>query len=128
MKLASDQALVRSLFTAILITLISQQALAQAVFYCNGTNLIEIKKDKATNYKTQNFKFSADSKLIKFGDGGYFSGDQMSISDWISEDFWAATNEIAMVRFHKGQFMYAASVLEEDGASGLLISATCDKF
>ena len=102
--------------------------MAQAVFYCNGTNLIEIKKDKATNYKTQNFKFSADSKLIKFGDGGYFSGDQMSISDWISEDFWVATDEIAMVRFHKGQFMYAASVPELDGASGLLISATCDKF
>ena len=108
--------------------LISQQSLANAVFYCNGTNLIEIKNNKSTSYETQNFKFSVDSNLIKFGNGGYFSGDQMSISSWVSEDFWSATNVIAILRFHKGQFMYAASVLEEDGASGLLISATCDKF
>ena len=120
--------MIKVVLTALSMALISQQSLANAVFYCNGTNLIEIKNNKSTSYETQNFKFSVDSNLIKFGDGGYFSGDQMSISNWISEDFWVATNQIAMVRFHKRQFMYASSALEPDGASGLLISATCDKF
>lgn len=99
--------MIKIVLAAISMTLISQQALAQAVFYCSGTKFIKIADNEATNYKTQNFKFSVNRNLIEFGDSGYFSGNQMPISHWANEDRWTATDATSMIRFRRGQFMYA---------------------
>ena len=118
----------RILLTAMFLTLFAHTASAEAVFFCNGTNFVEIKNNELSKYKTQNFKFSVNEKFVKFGSGGYFADTIMPTSYWLSEDFWTAANTISITKMHKGQFMYAASKYEDDGVAGLLITATCDKF
>lgn len=119
----------RTLLTAIFSTLFSQAAWADSVYYCIGTNLAEIRGANLQSYTPQKFKFNVNQNRIRFGSDGFFSGSEFPISSWIAENFWTAyETDYAILKFYKGEFMFASSAFEIDGATGMLISAKCDKF
>jgi hypothetical protein len=116
----------RTLLTAIFLTLFSQTASANTVFYCTGTNLVKVEDHKLEKFKTQNFKFSVNQNTIKFGSGGYFDKHEAGITRWTDEYNWASTNNMANITFLKGYFTSAEVYSYIDKA--FLITAKCDKF
>ena len=119
----------RTLLTALFLISFSQTAWADSVYYCIGTHFAEIKGANLQSYTPQKFKFNVNPNRIRFGSGGFFSGSEFPISSWNAEDHWKAYGtDYAILSFHKGTFMFASSAFEIGGATGMLISARCDKF
>jgi len=119
----------RTLLTVLFLALFSQTAGANTVYYCAGTQFTEIKASKLKNFKPQNFKFSVDQKSVTFGSDGFFAGSKFLIESWVSEVLWKAADAgFGTTAFQDGEFVAALSFVGEDGATGLLIGAKCDKF
>ncbi|MDC0649102.1 hypothetical protein N8Z70_02835 [Candidatus Puniceispirillum sp.] len=116
----------RTLLTAIFLTLFSQTASAETVFYCTETVSLNVNNHELTNYKPQNFKFRITERVVTFGSGGYFDNATKIITSYSNENNWASTDKYSMMWFNKGYFIFtSAFILTKQSA---IITAKCDKF
>lgn len=115
----------RTLLTAIFLTLFSQAAWAEAVFYCSSEQIIKIENDKAERYQNENFKLAVvdNSEIITFR-GGPFNLKSFNIHYAADENWWDAGSEKTTFSLRDGR-LYGAIT---HSRSMLVISAKCDKF
>ena len=116
--------MIRTLLTAILITLFSQTAWAEVVYFCNVNQHITIDGQKLDRYKPHRFKMmvSARDKKVKFAGGAL---DKMSFefkNFWKKND-WYAKGSYAIIQFEGRRFEYV-SITSDITA----FSAECDTF
>jgi hypothetical protein len=116
----------RTLLTALFLTLFSQTAWAETVFYCTETVSVDINNHELTQYKPQNFKFKITGREVTFGSGGYFDNVTKNITTYHNENNWAATEKYSMLWFNEGNFIYTSAFIYVKKSA--VISAKCDKF
>jgi len=119
----------RTLLAAIFLTLFSQTAWANAVYYCSGTHLVQVENSIFERFSPLNFKFSVDRTKIKYGNSTFFNGAIESITFWQGENHWVSMNgDFAITKFKNGEYLMTTNGFWEEGIKATLISAKCDKF
>jgi len=119
----------RTLFTAIFLTLFSQTAWAEVVFYCTGTNFIQIENHKPTTYINEKFKFSIDEKRILYGSNHKFLKNmKMAVTYWKDENNWAVSAADHITRFKDGVYSFKSGFAIKNDVQTTVITAKCDKF
>ena len=118
--------MIRALLIAFGFITFSQAAVSDTIYYCTGTELVQVKDHQAETFKPQNFKFSVNSDVIKFGKGGWFNKTVDKITYWLDETFWKVGNDTTIIQFKDGDF-HSASVYSSSNLA-IIITAKCDNF
>ena len=121
---------IKLLFT-ILMMLFSKSIFAGIgdVYYCEMTQLTNIKNHEINNYKLQKFKFKRDLNQIIFGDeDNYFVNYSMTIGYSLGERFdghkLIDDSIYGQFSYDDGDFVYSRSDYNE----GTMITAICSVF
>ena len=120
--------MIRTLLTALFLTLFCSLAWAKSVYRCNGIHVIQSKGGKLAKYPPENFEFSVDQKAVTFGDKWFFADVELTIFNWATKDLWQASDNVVTVSFNQGQFISTLNVVEEKGVTAILVAADCDQF
>ena len=120
----------RALLTAILLTLFSQTACADVVFYCSSGQMVGIEKDKFDRLSSEKFKLALlgdetinDFKTIVFR-GGILDSYSFEVHYAADENWWQAGSEKSTFVF-RNSWLYGSI---SNGENIISFSSKCDKF
>ena len=114
----------RALFVAFICVIFISPASAQDVYFCNTLENLEVKGEKITKYKLQNFKMLVSRPSVIITGDSYFNGAKFDVDWWGDATFWNASAGDGYIAFEEPFFNFA--FLAYDGIT--VISARCDKF
>ena len=116
-----------TLLTTVFLTLFSQAALGKAVYFCEMTQNIDVKKHTLKPWKVERFKFSVSPEEVAFGTSAPppFTEKKLAVRIYEKEgQIFNAAGYFNLLNFKDGDFHYVESHFSEV----VLVTAKCDKF